>query len=105
MSGPFLLLHADDNVLVARNLVPEGAEVALDGGSTIRLAASVPRAHKIARRDIVAGEKILKYGMPIGIATEAIPAGAHVHIHNIRSAYTPTHALQDADGLSTGGMQ
>jgi altronate dehydratase small subunit len=101
MSDPFLLLHPDDNVVVARSLAPEGTEVALPGGS-IRLAATVPRAHKIACRAIAPGERILKYGMPIGIATEAIPAGAHVHIHNIRSAYTPTHALQNADGLGTG---
>lgn len=40
--------------------------------------------------------------MPIGIATRAIAAGEHVHVHNIRSAYTATHALQDADG--TGAL-
>ncbi len=49
--------------------------------------------------------KILKYGMPIGIATRNIAAGEHVHIHNIRSAYTPTHALQDGDGVSAGVSQ
>lgn len=100
--GPFLKLHERDNVLVARALAPEGTEVTLESG-VVRLARPIPLAHKIARRDISEGEKILKYGMPIGIATEAIAAGEHVHIHNIRSAYTATHALQDADGLSEGG--
>ena len=55
-------------------------------------------AHKIARSAIACGETILKYGMPIGVATAPIAAGEHVHIHNIRSAYTPSVALQDADG-------
>lgn len=97
--GPFLLLHEADNVLVARRLAEAGSEVALEGGITARLAAPIPLAHKIARVAIAAGEVVRKYGMPIGIATTAIAPGAHVHVHNIRSAYTPTHALEDAHGL------
>lgn len=99
MTAPFLHLHSDDNVLVARASAPAGTEVKL-ADSTVTLAHAIPLAHKIAFRDIAAGERILKYGMPIGIATADIAAGTHVHIHNIRSAYTPTHALQDADGQS-----
>jgi altronate dehydratase len=97
MSAPFLLLHPDDNVLVARATAPEGTEVALDAG-TVRLMQSIPMAHKIARRQIAAGETICKYGMAIGIATADIAPGAHVHVHNIRSGYTPSVVLQDADG-------
>lgn len=101
MTGPFLLLHETDNVLVARQGAPEGLVVDLESGA-VTLARPIPLAHKIARRGIAAGEKIFKYGMPIGVATQAIAAGAHVHVHNIRSDYTPTHALQDADGISAG---
>lgn len=104
MTGPFLLLHADDNVLVARASVAEGTEVALES-TTVRLARPIPLAHKIARHDIAEGDRVLKYGLPIGIAVRDIAAGEHVHIHNIRSGYTPTHALQDADGLSAGVAQ
>lgn len=99
--GPFLLLSGKDNVLVARANSPEGLVVVLEGGE-VRLNRPIPMAHKIARHDIAAGDVILKYGMPIGIATGAIRAGEHVHVHNIRSAYTPTHMLQDADGRSAG---
>jgi altronate dehydratase len=95
--GPFLLLHEADNVLVARAHAPEGLVVTLEDGEAV-LCRPIPMAHKIARRAIAAGDTILKYGMPIGIATAAIAAGAHVHVHNIRSAYTPSVALQDADG-------
>jgi hypothetical protein len=97
MTGPFLLLHPDDNVLVARATAPEGTEVAL-GGITVLLNEAIPMAHKIARQAIVAGDTIRKYGMPIGIATTDIAPGAHVHVHNIRSGYTPSVVLQDADG-------
>ena len=99
MTGPFLLLHPDDNVLVARATAPEGTMVALHG-ITVRLTQAIPMAHKIARQPIVAGETIRKYGMPIGIATTDIAPGAHVHVHNIRSGYTPSVVLQDADGRS-----
>lgn len=97
MNGPFLLLHPVDNTLVARANAPEGLAVETDSG-TVRLARPIPMAHKIARRPIAAGETVLKYGMPIGVATTAIAAGEHVHVHNIRSSYTPSVTLQDADG-------
>ncbi len=41
--------------------------------------------HKIALTDIKAGENVIKYGYPIGRAAEDIPAGAHVHTHNIKT--------------------
>ena len=41
--------------------------------------------HKYALRDIKKGENIIKYGNPIGHATEDIPAGAHVHTHNAKT--------------------
>lgn len=42
-------------------------------------------AHKFALRDIAAGEKVIKYGMPIGVATSDIKAGDHVHTHNLKT--------------------
>ena len=38
--------------------------------------------HKYALRDIKAGENIIKYGNPIGHATEDIKAGEHVEAMN-----------------------
>lgn len=87
-----LLLSPDDNVFVLRGAIDAGEVVVLEAGR-----ATVPTrlglGHKIARRAIAAGEKIVKYGAPIGSAIEAIPPGAHVHIHNVKSDYTPTYAL------------
>lgn len=100
-TGPFLLLHPADNTLVARANVAEGTEVESEAGS-VRLTRPIPMAHKIAGRPIAAGATVLKYGMPIGVAITDIAAGEHVHVHNIRSAYTPSVVLQDADGIGKG---
>ena len=45
----------------------------------------VPAGHKIALRALPAGSPVRKYGATIGVATANIPAGAHVHVHNLRS--------------------
>ncbi|MBQ8321779.1 MAG: altronate dehydratase [Clostridia bacterium] len=41
--------------------------------------------HKYALRDIKCGENIIKYGNPIGHATEDIKQGEHVHTHNVKT--------------------
>jgi hypothetical protein len=56
----------------------------------------IPRGHKIARRAIAVGEKVVKYGAPIGLATQPIQPGQHVHLHNVKSAYTASHVIGTA---------
>ena len=46
---------------------------------------NIADGHKYARRDIAKGENIVKYGQPIGHATEDIKAGEHVHTHNVKT--------------------
>lgn len=41
--------------------------------------------HKIADRDISIGEDVVKYGFPIGTATEPIKIGEKVHTHNMKT--------------------
>ena len=86
-----LLLHEGDNVLVARSRIAAGESLQVGGGAVV-LATPLSIGHKLARRDIAAGEKILKYGAPIGSATQPIAPGEHVHTHNLRSDYLPTFA-------------
>jgi altronate hydrolase len=59
-------------------------------GTLIRTAAGVvtalddiPAGHKVAVRAVAAGAPVHKYGEVIGIARADIPAGAHVHVHNL----------------------
>ena len=51
----------------------------------IRALDPIPYGHKVAVRDIRAGEQITKYGEEIGVSTRAIAAGNHVHVHNLDS--------------------
>jgi altronate dehydratase small subunit len=89
-----LLLNEADNVFVLRGRVAAGERVALEAGVGAPLPRDLPLAHKIARRPIAEGQRIIKYGAPIGVATADIAAGQHVHVHNVRSDYTPTYTLE-----------
>jgi altronate hydrolase len=74
-------IHPKDNVAVAVRDVQPGHSV--DGVvARIRIAAG----HKIALRDIVRSEDVIKYGYPIGRASRDIAAGEHVHVHNVGSS-------------------
>jgi hypothetical protein len=87
-----LLLSPGDNIVVARENLPSGAELRV-GGQAVRLGQDIARGHKLACRAIAPGEKVMKYGAPIGSATRAIAPGEHVHVHNIKSDYTATHLV------------
>jgi len=43
----------------------------------------IPRGHKMATEAIAKGGRVVKYAQTIGYAAEPIPAGAHVHTHNL----------------------
>lgn len=52
------------------------------GGSSGVVRSAVPCGHKLALRDFAPGDAILKYGLPIAVATVPIAAGDHVHVQN-----------------------
>ena len=82
-------IQEEDNVATALTALKPG-RVILHGagrGGEIRCAEEIPCYHKIALREIAAGEPIVKYGVPIGCATADIPAGTWVHLHVMRSMY------------------
>lgn len=89
-----LRMHGDDNILVLAEKIEAGSRL-LIAGVVVAFDDTLPIAHKVAARDIEAGETILKYGAPIGRATREIARGRHVHVHNIESAYTPTYVLPE----------
>ena len=78
--SPLIRLHANDNVLIARQPIGLGQELPEFG---LRMRAQVPAGHKIAARRITAGEPIKKYDTVIGAAMRDIEAGEHVHTHNL----------------------
>ncbi len=73
-------LNPDDNVLIALADLAAGTVLPALGGP---LPGPVPRGHKLAARAIAAGERVIRYGQIIGVATGAVAPGAHVHSHNL----------------------
>jgi altronate hydrolase len=78
-------LRPEDNVAVAARPIPPGAELVY-GGTTLTTAGRIGLGHKVALRPIRKGEAVTKYGQIIGFAAEDIPAGGHVHVHNVSAA-------------------
>jgi hypothetical protein len=76
-----------------------GDEVKI-GDVSVILAQSVTMGHKLARKAMQPGDKVLKYGVSIGSATKPIAVGDHVHLHNMKSDYTPTYALTEDGKLA-----
>ncbi len=86
-----LRLASDDNICAVRTAIDAGETIQIDGRQ-VTVPSDVPTGHKIAVRSIVVGEKIFKYGAPIGSATHSIAPGDYVHTHNLKSDYLPTFA-------------
>ena len=64
--------------------------------------SDIKRGHKIAITPINKGENIIKYGFPLGHATQNIKKGEHVHTHNVKTnlegmqEYSFTQKLHDS---------
>lgn len=52
----------------------------------VTLTQDVGKGHKVAVKPVAAGAPVLKFGFPIGRATQAIRPGEHVHVHNVATA-------------------
>jgi len=92
MSIPQLLVHhPDDNVGV---VVVEGLAAGTDmlcvvtaDNSSFNLTSrdDVPIGHKVALKDIAAGDTAIKYGEDIGKFVADVEKGAHVHVQNLKT--------------------
>ena len=91
--SPFILLHPDDNVLVCRARAEAGQSIIIDGEG-VALNATIEVGHKIARHALNPGDKIIKYGAPIGSMIVPAARGDHVHMHNMKSDYIKSHTRE-----------
>lgn len=92
VAGHLLLMSPEDNCMIARTRLPAGAVVEIDGLS-VALPEVIQLGHKVARHALQPGDKVLRYGAPIGTITAPVAAGAHIHTHNLASDYIPTYTL------------
>jgi altronate hydrolase len=80
----YIRINTLDNVVVALNNIPEGEILEVEG-KQIKVIQDIPQGHKIALEDIPGESYIIRYGNPIGHATQLIKTGEHVHIHNVET--------------------
>lgn len=82
--GHALWMTPDDDVVTAIEDLNAGDAFEVDG-ARIELTEDVPFGHKVAIREIPAGDEIIKYGYVIAEASSPIAAGDWVHTHNTES--------------------
>lgn len=92
-------IDSRDNVATLTSNAAAGEEVNIlspEGTVIVRLVAleAIPSGHKVAMSDIERGERVLKYGETIGLASKRIKSGTWVHIQNVESAAVPTSAFR-----------
>lgn len=83
-----IVIDGKDNVATAVRDLPAGSVIQLSvsgGKRQVKLVQAIPFGHKFALKRIPKGEAVVKYGEVIGVATEDIQVGGHVHVHNVRS--------------------
>lgn len=91
-SRKLMRIHRDDNVLIVVAPIKSGDRDVIEG-QEIGFTQNIAIGHKVAARLIQSGEKVYKCGVRIGSAKAAIPAGAHIHLHNLKSDYIATYTL------------
>jgi altronate dehydratase small subunit len=89
-----LILSQVDNVAIAKSDLPANTAMEVMG-ARVTLKEKVLTGHKFAFKRVAKGEKIIKYGAPIGVATQDIAPGDAMHLHNIASDYIPTYTLDE----------
>ena len=80
MAKSTIIINKLDNVAVALRDLKKG-----EVHEGVTLLEDITKGHKFALRDIKKGEEIVKYGSDIAYATADIPAGSHVHTHNVHT--------------------
>ena len=96
MTPTLLLLNDADNVLIATTDLSPGSHRVSDG-TVIDVVEGVRLGHKVAARRLDVGDRVLRYGVPIGSMTVATEAGVWVHTHNLTSDYIVTYAHRGAN--------
>lgn len=82
-----VVMAPDDNVGIATRDIAAGAWVRALRGRELSASERIPQGHKIALVDIEPDAPIVRYGVPVGVATARVSTGCLVHVHNVASRY------------------
>lgn len=110
-----LVIHERDNVAVTISDIKKGEKVTY-GALELTALEDIDKGHKIALRDIEAGENVIKYGFAIGKTNTPVKAGQWLHTHNVKTnlgevldyQYSPEpvyHAVSGQCGKSFRGYR
>ena len=75
---PFIRLHKDDDVIIARTQLISGTRI-----EDITVKGLIPPGHKVATKALNTGDSVRRYNQIIGFASKPIAAGEHIHTHNL----------------------
>ncbi len=88
-------INAGDSVAVALRALKTGEKISVSGTDfKLEILEDIPMGHKVALKNISAGEPIIKYGFPIGSATSEILKGYHVHTNNVKTLLSGAHEYE-----------
>ena len=83
-----MVLHPADDVATALRPLSAGEVVQIQGQNqttSVQALEDIALCHKLALRPLAEGQPVRKYGEVIGFTLQAVAAGEHVHIHNLKS--------------------
>ncbi|MDR8394206.1 altronate dehydratase family protein [Aliifodinibius sp. S!AR15-10] len=83
MSKKALQIHPEDNLLVALTNLEAGEAVSVNGHK-VTARQEIPSKHKLALKDLKAGNKIYMYGSLVGTVTEDVPTGGLLTTENTK---------------------
>ncbi|MFC1532874.1 UxaA family hydrolase [Thermodesulfobacteriota bacterium] len=84
-----LVMNEADNTATAISDLDSGRTVSVligDRRENVLIMEDIPFGHKFALKSIAKGDQVIKYGASIGLATDDIATGVHVHSHNLEGA-------------------
>ena len=109
-------MHANDNVAIVANDGGLAAGTVFQDGvaAGLTLLDKVPQGHKLALTRIEAGQAVMRYNVPVGMARETIEAGRWVHerlldippareLNGLPMATAPAPDWQALDGYTFEG--
>ena len=77
-------IHKSDNVAMVTAQVEKGQDILItETGQVVNAMESIRAGHKVALTKLVAGETVVKYGIPIGRMSSAVDKGGWISTHNL----------------------